>query len=316
MTTTSKGSWGDNVDWFVEVSDMAKISFWLRIIAASLAALVVSTSLSGCSSIKFGYNQLPEISSWWLDNYANFNDKQAADTKVALKSLQSWHRKEELTPLANLLLQTQGMASKNITPEQACDLWDQTEKRLDALATETARLALPIVLQLTPRQMQHLEKKWREKNEDWKKEWLEPKAEERLKKRVTSTVNRYSDFYGKLSEAQVKLLSQQAQQSKWDPERALQTRIKRQQTQLQTLQDLVQASAKPDFSMAAAEKTLYHLMTMGMRPQDPLLMQQQTQLEKQACENFAQFHNSTTASQRQKAQRQLKSYETDLRDLI
>ena len=295
---------------------MAKISFWLRIIAASLAALVVSTSLSGCSSIKFGYNQLPEISSWWLDNYANFNDKQAADTKVALKSLQSWHRKEELTPLANLLLQTQGMASKNITPEQACDLWDQTEKRLDALATETARLALPIVLQLTPRQMQHLEKKWREKNEDWKKEWLEPKAEERLKKRVTSAVNRYSDFYGKLSEAQVKLLSQQAQQSKWDPERALQTRIKRQQTQLQTLQDLVQASAKPDFSMAAAEKTLYHLMTMGMRPQDPLLMQQQTQLEKQACENFAQFHNSTTASQRQKAQRQLKSYETDLRDLI
>lgn len=295
---------------------MAKISFWLRIIAASLAALVVSTSLSGCSSIKFGYNQLPEISSWWLDNYANFNDKQAADTKVALKSLQSWHRKEELTPLANLLLQTQGMASKNITPEQACDLWDQTEKRLDALATETARLALPIILQLTPRQMQHLEKKWREKNEDWKKEWLEPKAEERLKKRVTSTVNRYSDFYGKLSEAQVKLLSQQAQQSKWDPERALQTRIKRQQTQLQSLQDLVQASAKPDFSMAAAEKTLYHLMTMGMRPQDPLLMQQQSQLEKQACENFAQFHNSTTASQRQKAQRQLKSYETDLRDLI
>jgi hypothetical protein len=46
------------------------------------------------------------------------------------------------------------------------------------------------------------------------------------------------------------------------------------------------------------------------------LMQQQTQLEKQACENFAQFHNSTSASQRQKAQRQLKSYENDLRDLI
>jgi hypothetical protein len=57
-------------------------------------------------------------------------------------------------------------------------------------------------------------------------------------------------------------------------------------------------------------------MTLSMRPQDPVLMQQQTQLEKQACENFAQFHNSTSASQRQKAQRQLKSYENDLRDLI
>ena len=285
---------------------MAKISFWLRIIAASLATLVLSAGLSGCSSIKFGYNQLPEISSWWLDNYANFNDKQAADTKAALKSLQSWHRKEELTPLANLLVQTQGLAAKNITPEQACDLWDQTEKRLDALATETARLALPIVLQLTPRQMQHLEKKWREKNEDWKKSWIEPTAEERMKKRIKTTVERYSDFYGKLSDAQVKLLTQQLQQSKWSPELGLQMRIKRQQMQMQTLQDLIQANAKSDFQVAAAEKTLYN----------PLLMQQQSQLEKQACENFAQFHNSTTASQRQKAQRQLQSYETDLRDLI
>jgi hypothetical protein len=230
--------------------------------------------------------------------------------------LQSWHRKEELAPLANLLVQTQGLAVKNITPEQACDLWDQTEKRLDALATETARLALPIVLQLTPRQMQHLEKKWREKNEDWKKSWIEPTAEERMKKRIKTTVERYSDFYGKLSDAQVKLLTQQLQQSKWSPELGLQMRIKRQQMQMQTLQDLIQANAKSDFQVAAAEKTLYNLMTMGMRPQDPLLMQQQSQLEKQACENFAQFHNSTTASQRQKAQRQLKSYETDLRDLI
>jgi hypothetical protein len=316
MTTTSNGSWGDNVDWFVEVSDMAKISFWLRIIAASLAALGLSAVLGGCSSIKFGYNQLPEISSWWLDNYANFNDKQAADTKVALKSLQSWHRKEELAPLANLLVQTQGLAAKNITPEQACHLWDQTEKRLEALATESARLALPIVLQLTPRQLQHLEKKWREKNEDWKKAWIEPTAEDLMKKRIKSTVERYSDFYGKLTDAQVKLLSQQLQQSKWNPEWGLQTRIKRQQMQLQTLQDLIQAQTKPDFSTAAAEKTLFNLMTLSMRPQDPLLLQQQTQLEKQACENFAQFHNSTSASQRQKAQRQLKSYENDLRDLI
>ena len=240
---------------------MAKISFWLRIIAASLATLVLSAGLSGCSSIKFGYNQLPEISSWWLDNYANFNDKQAADTKAALKSLQSWHRKEELAPLANLLVQTQGLAAKNITPEQACDLWDQTEKRLDALATETARLALPIVLQLTPRQMQHLEKKWREKNEDWKKSWIEPTAEERMKKRIKSTVERYSDFYGKLSDAQVKLLTQQLQQSKWSPELGLQMRIKRQQMQLQTLQDLIQANAKSDFQVAAAEKNFASIET-------------------------------------------------------
>jgi hypothetical protein len=304
------------VDWFVEVSDMAKFSFWLRIIAASLAALVIGSGLSGCSSIKFGYNQLPEISSWWLDSYANLNDKQAADTKAALKWLQSWHRKEELPALANLLVQAQGMASKNISSDQACELWSLSEKRLEAVATETARLSLPIVLQLTPRQMQHLEKQWRVKNDDWKKEWLQPTPEERLKKRLDATIDRYSDFYGTLNDEQIKLLNLQLMQSAWTPEVALQTRIKRQQVQLQTLQTLIQDSAKPGFSTAGAEKSMFNLMMMSMRPQEPALLQQQLQLEKQACDNFAQFHNSTSASQRQKAQRKLKSYESDLRDLI
>jgi len=65
---------------------MAKISFWVRIIVASVAAVVVSASLSGCSAIKLGYNQLPEISSWWLDNYINFTDTQATQAKQALKN--------------------------------------------------------------------------------------------------------------------------------------------------------------------------------------------------------------------------------------
>ena len=295
---------------------MAKISFWFRIIVASLAALVVSASLSGCSSIEFGYNQLPEISSWWLDSYANLNDKQALDTKVALKLLQAWHRKEELPALANLLGQAQGMASKNISPDQACELWSLAEKRIEAVATETARLALPIVLQLTPRQLQHLEKQWRVKNDDWKKEWLQPTPEERLKKRLDATVDRYSDFYGALNDEQIKLLSLQIMQSSWTPEAALQTRIKRQQVQLQTMQALIQDSTKPSFQMSVAEKSLFNLMMLSIRPQDHSLLQQQLQLEKQACDNFAQFHNGTSTSQRQKAQRKLKSYESDLRDLI
>jgi hypothetical protein len=298
------------------MSDMTKISFWLRIIAGSLAALVVSTGLSGCSSLKFGYNQLPEISSWWLDNYINFNDKQAAEAKVALKSLQTWHRKEELPVLANLLVQAQGLATKDITQAQACDLWGQTQKRITAFGQESTRLATPIVLQLTPRQLQHLEKQWRVKNEDWQKDWLLPSAEERLKKRTEMAFDRYAGFYGTLTDEQIKLITQQAQQSPWTPEWGLQMRIKRQQEQLQTLQTLIQEAAKPGFSLSTAEKTLFNLSMMSVRPLDPSALQKQLDLEKQACESFAQFHNTTTANQRQKALRKLKSYETDLRDLM
>ena len=295
---------------------MAKISFWVRIIAASLAAVVMSASLSGCSAIKLGYNQLPEISSWWLDNYIDFTDNQAAQAKQALKKLQTWHRKEELPQIANLLVQAQSMAPNNISQQQACEVWGQMEKRIDAVAQESSRLATPIVLQLTPRQLRHLEKRWAVKNDDWKKDWLQPSAEDRLKKRLDATVDRFSDFYGDLNAEQIKLLRQQIEQSLWSPEVAIQNRIKRQQSQLVVLQNLIQDAQKPGFNLAQAEKTVLQLSLQGVRPQDPTLLNLQLQLEQQACLNFSQFHNTTTPAQRQKAQRRLRAYEADLRDLI
>ena len=295
---------------------MAKISFWVRIIAASLAAVVFSASLSGCSAIKLGYNQLPEISSWWLDNYIDFTDTQAAQSKQALKKLQAWHRKEELPQIANLLVQAQSMAPNNISQQQACEVWGQMEKRIDAVAQESSRLATPIVLQLTPRQLRHLEKRWAVKNEDWKKDWVQPSAEDRLKKRLDATVDRFSDFYGDLNAEQIKLLRQQIEQSLWSPEVAIQNRIKRQQSQLVVLQNLIQDAQKPGFNLAQAEKTVLQLSLQGVRPQDPALLNLQLQLEQQACLNFSQFHNTTTPAQRQKAQRRLRAYEADVRALI
>ena len=295
---------------------MAKISFWVRIIAASLAAVVMSASLSGCSAIKLGYNQLPEISSWWLDNYIDFTDTQATQTKQALKKLQTWHRKEELPQIANLLVQAQSMAPNNISQQQACEVWGQMEKRIDAVAQESSRLATPIVLQLTPRQLRHLEKRWAVKNEDWKKDWVQPSAEDRLKKRLDATVDRFSDFYGDLNAEQIKLLRQQIEQSLWSPEVAIQNRIKRQQSQLVVLQNLIQDAQKPGFNLAQAEKTVLQLSLQGVRPQDPALLNLQLQLEQQACLNFSQFHNTTTPAQRQKAQRRLRAYEADVRALI
>lgn len=295
---------------------MAKISFWVRIIAASVAAVVMSASLSGCSAIKLGYNQLPDISAWWLDNYVNFTDTQAAQAKQALKKLQAWHRKEELPMLADLLSQAQNMAPNNISTQQACEVWNKATKRIDALALETSRLATPIVLQLSSRQLKHLEKQWSVKNEDWQKDWLQPSPEERLKKRLDATVDRFSGFYGDLNTEQIKLLKSQIEQSLWTPEVALQNRIKRQQSQLLALQNLIQDAKKSGFNMGEAEKIVYHLSMESVRPQEPALLNLQLQIEQQACLNFAQFHNTTTPAQRQKAQRKLRSYENDVRDLI
>jgi hypothetical protein len=88
---------------------------------------------TGCSAVRLGYNKLPEIGSWWLDSYIDFSDAQGPQAKAALHKLQAWHRKEELPAIAELLVQAQTLAPQNITPEQACKIWDGAQIRIEAV---------------------------------------------------------------------------------------------------------------------------------------------------------------------------------------
>jgi hypothetical protein len=300
----------------LEVSDMAKFSFWVRIIAASLGAVLLSMVLSGCSAVKLGYSQLPDIAAWWLDSFIDFNDTQATQAKAALKKLHAWHRKEELPAVADLLAQAQTMVPNNITPEQACTVWASAQKRIDALMLESSRLAAPVVSQLGAKQLKHLEKQWASRNEDWKKDWLQSDPQDRFKKRLDSGIDRFGSFYGDFNPEQIKLMQKQIEQAAWSPEWGYQQRLKRQQAMLSALQTMSSDMVKPAMPLPQVEKNLLNLMQLSVRPQDPADLNIQLQLEQQACQNIAQLHNTTTPAQRLKAQRRFKAYENDVRDLI
>ena len=295
---------------------MAKFSFWSRIITASLVAVSMSVILTGCSAIRLGYNKLPEIASWWLDSYIDFTDSQGPQAKVALQKLQAWHRKEELPAIAELLVQAQTLAPQNITPEQACKVWESAQVRIESLIQESSRLAAPVVSQLSAKQLKHLEKEWASRNEDWKKNWLQGTPDTRVKKRVDLAAERFNSFYGDLNAEQRQLLKQQFLQSAWTPEWGYQQRVKRQQEQLTALQAMSSEITKPAMPLAQVEKALEALMLHSVRPRDTSDLSKQLLLEQQACQNLAQLHNTMSPAQRLKAQRKLKDYETDVRELM
>jgi len=295
---------------------MAKFSFWSRIITASVVAVSMSVILTGCSATRLGYNKLPEIASWWLDSYIDFTDSQGPQAKVALQKLQTWHRKEELPAIAELLVQAQTLAPQNITPEQACKVWESAQVRIESLIQESSRLAAPVVSQLSAKQLKHLEKEWASRNEDWKKNWLQGTPDTRVKKRVDLAAERFNSFYGDLNAEQRQLLKQQFLQSAWTPEWGYQQRVKRQQEQLTALQAMSSEITKPAMPLAQVEKALEALMLQSVRPRDTSDLSKQLLLEQQACQNLAQLHNTMSPAQRLKAQRKLKDYETDVRELM
>ena len=295
---------------------MAKLSFWFRIITASLVAVSMSVILTGCSAVRLGYNNLPDIASWWLDSYIDFSDTQGPQAKAALQKLQTWHRKEELPAIADLLVQAQTLAPQNITPEQACKIWEGAQVRVESFIQESSRLAAPVVSQLSAKQFKHLEKEWASRNEDWKKQWVQGTPDSRIKKRVDLAAERFNSFYGDLNLEQRQVLKQQFLQSTWSPEASYQRRLKRQQEQLIALQAMSSEITKPAMPLPQVEKALQSLILQSVRPKDAGDLSKQLQLEQQACQNLAQLHNTMSPAQRFKAQRKLKDYETDVRELM
>ena len=276
----------------------------------------MSVILTGCSAVRLGYNNLPDIASWWLDSYIDFSDTQGPQAKAALQKLQTWHRKEELPAIAELLVQAQTLAPQNITPEQACKIWESAQVRIESFIQESSRLAAPVVSQLSAKQLKHLEKEWASRNEDWKKQWLQGTPDSRIKKRVDLAAERFNSFYGDLNLEQRQVLKQQFLQSTWSPETGYQLRLKRQQEQLITLQAMSSEITKPAMPLPQVEKTLQSLILQSVRPKDAGELSKQLQLEQQACQNLAQLHNTMSPAQRLKAQRKLKDYETDVRELM
>ena len=194
--------------------------------------------LQGCSALQFGYNQAPQLGYWWLDSQLSLEGGQSEQVREAMQQLQRWHRSKELLVYADLLQKLQGMSSRDVEAQQVCDIWAQVDEGMDRAMAQAIRLAAPLALQLQPRQLRHLVQHWDEKNEDWEKEWLRGKPQERIERRLDKAVSRYSDVYGSLSDAQTQLLRTQLQKSLWTPEWGRQERLRRQQSLLAALQRL------------------------------------------------------------------------------
>ena len=99
---------------------------WVRL-ARIIGVLLAAAALAACSTLKLAYNNLPELSYWWLDGYLDFGGAQTPRVRDDLAELLAWHRRHELPRLVELLRGAQALAPENITPQQACAFADKAE---------------------------------------------------------------------------------------------------------------------------------------------------------------------------------------------
>ncbi|VTU16053.1 hypothetical protein RA8CHR_01173 [Variovorax sp. RA8] len=282
---------------------------WLaRIIGVLLAA----ATLAACSTLKLAYNNLPELSYWWLDAYLDFDGAQTPRVRDDLAELLAWHRRHELPRLVELLRRAQALAPEDVTTKQTCEFADQIRERLLAVAVQAEGPGTGLALSLGEAQLQHLERKYARNDAEYRKEWLEGGPARWQEKRYERLLERNEDFYGRLEPAQREMLKQQVAQSAFDPHAFDAERRRRQQEVLGLLRRF-QAERTPPAEARAAIHA--YVLRVADPPPGPWRDRQQA-LQQEGCRNLAALHNRTSAAQREQAARRVRAYERDLRELF
>ena len=284
----------------------------LHRLARIIGLLSVAAALAGCSAIKLGYNNLPQLSSWWLDGYVDFSDDQEQRIRGDLDRLQQWHRRDELPKFAGLLQQAERLAAGDLKADEACMLVPSIRTRVMALAERSEPAAVTLALNLGPAQLVHLERKYQKNIRDYRKDWVQLAPDELVEKRYKQFLDRMEMVYGSLDEPQRETLRRQLERTVFNPETNLVERRRRQQDILQGLRKL----AGQQVSLTDARAAVRRLVESGMRSPDATYRAYQETLIQEGCRNVAAVHNSTTPQQRQNAVRRIRAYQRDLEELI
>jgi len=293
-----------------------------RIIARTLLLGALVLLLSACSAVRLAYNQAPNVTYWWLDDYVDFTDAQSPVARTDIDRFFAWHRSAELPLYAQRLAQWQTLAQQDISTEQACSEVDAIRASFNRMSERGVVPLATLALQLTPAQLDHMQRNQTKGDNDFAKDFLRGTPAKRLDNRLDRAIDRYQTLYGTLSDAQRQQLKTGLQQSAWDPQRTQAERQRRQAAMLQTIRE-VQAGHGAAFaangSRTPPPEAVAALRSWSQRLQNsptPGYPAYSAALVKDGCTQFATLHNSTSPEQRAHAVGVLKGYEGDMRALV
>ncbi len=283
----------------------------LKIIGAAMLIM----GLQGCGALRLAYNQSPLATYWYLDDYLDFNQTQRPLVKAALDDIQQWHRQTQLPLYIETLDKLQHQMPKDMSAAQACMLYTEVQDRLlvtfEGIAErlQSQGVGMQVLASLDSAQLAHLQKKLAKANAKYRKDYVDRSASKLRDKRLDQAISRAESLYGNLTNKQEALLDARLEASGFDPEAAYAERLRRQQDLLQTLRNLRQASAT---TMSTNLGGVFARVAMSP---DPNYRDYNQKTRMQACQTFADLHNSMSPEQRLTALRKLQNYELDLRAL-
>jgi hypothetical protein len=277
-----------------------------------LLCLAAALLLGGCSALRLGYSNGPQLAWWWIDGYFDFNSEQSVQVKQRLDRWFEWHRATQLGALTGLLTTAQQQVLAPTTPQQVCTWQDQARAALEPAFQRAIADFADIVPTLGEPQFEALQAKYAKLLAEARSDFLQPDPAERRAETLKRTLERFERLYGRLGEPQLKVVNAALAASPFNAELWIAERQRRQADALQTLRRLVADKADRDTRV----KALQALVQRSEQSPLPEVRAYQQRLGEYNCQFAAQLHNATSPAQRQRAREALQGWELDLRSLL
>lgn len=158
------------------------LPFFSRPRVLALAWVVALLALmAGCSTLQFGYGQLPRLAAWRADDYLDLDRAQRRQLDVALAELHEWHRREELPRAREVLVRADALwgepaGGRGVTADELDRIERETAAALNRLLVRAEPLARPLLASLRPAQWDHLRAQQRKRLDEWLEDEGDPEA--------------------------------------------------------------------------------------------------------------------------------------------
>ena len=187
------------------------LSRWLRWLVAGLVV-----ALAACSVLKLAYDQAPTLVSWRVNKALDLDGAQRDTARAAVREWFAWQRKAQLPAIAAFMERSQREATGTITPALACERRQEMEGWLRAGADRAAPLFARVAVQLTPAHIDHLQKHFKEKDEDFAEDFLDDDAEDRQEAAEKYVEKWMERFYGRMDKDQRRQIASEVERLPFD----------------------------------------------------------------------------------------------------
>ena len=233
----------------------------------ALFAIALMALAAGCSTIRFSYNQGDTLLYWWLNSYVDFEGQQADIAKRDINGLFQWHRQTQLRDYAALLGNFQRQVAGNPSQADLLGAYREIRVRGERLAQRAVPEVTTLAMSITPAQISNIEKKFKDKNDEYRRKFMSGSVEKRQRARFKKSMEQMELWFGRFSSEQEAALRRASDLRPLDNQQWLEERQYRQRRILALLQEVQQKKLNREQTTAKVQALMRELFTRMESPE-------------------------------------------------